>query len=578
MGEIKAIRKARAHLDGYVEIPKTKSISYNSDPRHPINLLHYTDVDPCDPSNQDSNGGPKDGKRNRVVVFLGKTGAGKTTLIQSMTNFLMKVDYDEPLRYELICEQHDEDIDKDPTKSQTVDIHQYHMQNIPAMPNDSMTIVDTPGFGDTSGPDQDLIIRDKFQEFFGRVDYIDAIYFVMQACTTRVGAGEKYLFNMVLDLFGKDVVDNIFMLFTFADGKDPPALKAVEAMNIPYSGYFKINNSGFSMPEKKDITHRAFYGMGCDMFGEMFKHLRKTNPVSTEMSVMTLQERNNITTRLHHVGQFNKTLLSQKANAEKEFIQLKKMRNEMENNKNFTIEVTDTKVRFVKVKYNTTYCPTCVMSCHPGCAYGDGEDKEGCGAMVHAKYENGNYIRFPSHQVMCGVCPKKCHWSNHKNTHDIVERYEVKRKETKESLKEKYDLAGDKKASIVDIMVKILEKMQEQQEQIKSNIQMMKSSVQRLQDIALNDKVLTEDEYFDTLIDAEQKEKKLGWNDRVKQLKKLKESNANLRRYTSGDGVLSPVQDDEDFQKLIEELQAENVPPNKLESLKNAYNEKCLVM
>ena len=132
--ETVALRKSRAHLKGKVEIPKKRSSGNRQ--------LWYTDVDPV---------GCTDGKNNRVVIFIGQTGAGKTTLIQSLTNYLEKVDYDEPLRYDLICEEKDDKVKtEDVTKSQTVDITMYHMHNVPVMPADSLTIVDSPGFGDTA--------------------------------------------------------------------------------------------------------------------------------------------------------------------------------------------------------------------------------------------------------------------------------------------------------------------------------------------------------------------------------------------------------------------------------------------
>merc|ERR1719319_569201 len=109
----------------------------------------------------------KDGKKMRTVMFIGQTGAGKTTLIQSMINYLFKVGYDEPFRFNLINEDADAEVDTaNKGKSQTVAISQYHVHNLPARPKFGLTIVDSPGFGDTSGPTQDLAIRRMFREFF----------------------------------------------------------------------------------------------------------------------------------------------------------------------------------------------------------------------------------------------------------------------------------------------------------------------------------------------------------------------------------------------------------------------------
>ena len=89
-----------------------------------------------------------DGKKTRTIIFIGQTGAGKTTLINSMANYLMAIAYDEAFRYKLIMENNNINIDKDQTKSQTQDITQYHLRNLPRI-DFALNIVDTPGFGDT---------------------------------------------------------------------------------------------------------------------------------------------------------------------------------------------------------------------------------------------------------------------------------------------------------------------------------------------------------------------------------------------------------------------------------------------
>ena len=42
-----------------------------------------------------------DGKKARTVLFLGPTGSGKVTLVQSMATYLMGTGYDDPFRYRL---------------------------------------------------------------------------------------------------------------------------------------------------------------------------------------------------------------------------------------------------------------------------------------------------------------------------------------------------------------------------------------------------------------------------------------------------------------------------------------------
>eukprot|EP01084_Bolivina_argentea_P319635 554389_1 len=65
----KALRMKRKHLNGY--IPKTSE-----------------DIT---------------GKETKTIIFIGQTGVGKTTFINSMCNYLYQVSYKETFRYKLIC-------------------------------------------------------------------------------------------------------------------------------------------------------------------------------------------------------------------------------------------------------------------------------------------------------------------------------------------------------------------------------------------------------------------------------------------------------------------------------------------
>lgn len=80
------------------------------------------------------------------MIFIGQTGAGKTTLINSMSNFLNCVAYKEPFRYKLIMESKDDTIEKDTTKSQTREISKYYLNKLPGVDYAyGLNIVDTPG-------------------------------------------------------------------------------------------------------------------------------------------------------------------------------------------------------------------------------------------------------------------------------------------------------------------------------------------------------------------------------------------------------------------------------------------------
>ena len=81
-------------------------------------------------------------------MLVGATGAGKSTLINGMVNYILGVDWEDDFRFKLIADEGG----TSQAHSQTKTITAYtipHQQGSPF--EHTLTIVDTPGFGDTKG-------------------------------------------------------------------------------------------------------------------------------------------------------------------------------------------------------------------------------------------------------------------------------------------------------------------------------------------------------------------------------------------------------------------------------------------
>lgn len=100
--------------------------------------------------------------------------------------------------------------------------------------NNPLTIVDTPGFGDTRGIKQDYALIAQIKIFFSLspphgVDHIDAIGFVVKSASSRLTATQRYIINSIYSIFGKDMEQNIFLMVTFCDHAKPPVLEAIRS-------------------------------------------------------------------------------------------------------------------------------------------------------------------------------------------------------------------------------------------------------------------------------------------------------------------------------------------------------------
>uniref|UniRef100_A0A3Q2E7Z9 Fibronectin type-III domain-containing protein n=1 Tax=Cyprinodon variegatus TaxID=28743 RepID=A0A3Q2E7Z9_CYPVA len=187
---------------------------------------------------------------NRTIMLLGATGSGKSALIDGMINYIVGVDWKDSFRFKLIneyssrCQAY--------TQTQDVTVYRIYHQDGFKIPY-SLTVIDTPGFGNTRGKSTDQEITKKIQRIFSSADgvtEINAIGFVTEACLTCLTATHKYVFNSVLSIFGKDIAENLIMLVTFSDGRKPQVLQPLMAFDVPcpkddfgFPIHFKFNNS-----------------------------------------------------------------------------------------------------------------------------------------------------------------------------------------------------------------------------------------------------------------------------------------------------------------------------------------------
>ena len=93
---------------------------------------------------------------------MGETGAGKTTWINAMINYVLGVEWEDNFRFKLIEEEN-----KSKAHSQTEGVTAYdiHYQKGSRIPF-SLTIVDTAGYDSTEGLESDKKTTSAIEKFF----------------------------------------------------------------------------------------------------------------------------------------------------------------------------------------------------------------------------------------------------------------------------------------------------------------------------------------------------------------------------------------------------------------------------
>ncbi|KAK9971309.1 hypothetical protein ABG768_024683 [Culter alburnus] len=385
--------------------------------------------------------------------MVGETGAGKTTLINTMINYLLGVKFEDEEFYQItdeggkgeeIVEEKEEEKCKDQSQSQTskITVYEVFVEENPT----SLTIIDTPGYGHTEGYDKDAEVAECLCRLFSDKDgihYIDAVCFVMKAAQNRLTGKELYIFHSVQSLFGKDIKNNIVFLLTHSDGLPPTdALNAINKAEIPCRRdednepvHFLFKNRQKVKRDKRyKQALKSAWEMGEESMNEFFTLLEEKNRKSVQMTLEVLKDRKQLEACISNL----KDRISHKELKIKELTEiqesLRRNRHEIERCKAFVFTVNRVfkeKVPIENVSWrnrNATCCSVCEENCHEkGCWWV--KDLSMCSVM-----KNGH----------CTVCTGKCHYKTHVKENKKYMIKENTYQMTLDELKQEYEHTGDR--------------------------------------------------------------------------------------------------------------------------------------
>ncbi|KAM6901456.1 uncharacterized protein PEZ65_019565 [Lycodopsis pacificus] len=437
-------------------------------------------------------------KKNKTILLVGETGAGKSTLINTLVNFAMGVEWEDDVWFQII-----EDEKKEQSQSQTSDVIVYEIFGFEdkTLPY-SLTIIDTPGYGSTDGIEHDEIVSQRLFDLFrspAGVHEIDVVGLVLNATENRLSNRLSYIFNSVVSLFGKDMEKNIVALMTHSNGRTPrKALKALDTANIKCARneknepvHFLFNNSQNEdrsqdyIEDLEDEYKKATRGMK-----QFTEFLEKTAPQKLEKTVDVLNERitltasiQNLQERIQSIGlklteiQQIKEVLNEQTTVTasvqnlKERIQyielkqneiqqtqeaLKKHEEEMKNNEEFTVEVDEPyKYKepieggwwFKLFFKGATCCTVCEETCH----------FRGCTVAPTV------YLCEVMKDGRCTVCTNKCPVAAHVKEYWTFVNKTRKVKKTLQDVKDKYEKnkgENQKKMSVLESLQKEMEDLE----------------------------------------------------------------------------------------------------------------------
>ena len=461
-------------------------------------------------------------EKKKAITFLvvGESGSGKTTLINSFINVLMEVQLSYTFRYVIVP---NDNPSLSQAYSQTQDVTIY---NVRSKNGKCYQIVDTPGYGDSKGINQDKIITEKISKVFREnLNSINAICFVASSSFPRLTPTQKYIFHSIFQLFGEDVISNFIAMLTFCDSETPQVLSALKEEGSGYDKiiphvespwYYKFNNSAFFSNNIKEDVNRKYWEIGVKSFNRLISRLDKLEKKTLNLTREVLTERVKLENLLLILQEKLTDALNEVSLYKEEYKMISALKKDIKDSENFTEEHYVNKTRKVDLPQgqHTTTCLNCNFTCHKRCYIADDDQKKYCAAM-----EKG----------LCLKCSGKCRWDLHKNTPYIIEHYLEKKVITLKELKKKYE---DSKSKVFNKAKALSD--------IKNNIfslnklcietqSKITDVINRLRKIALDKNILSSEEHIDLLIQSEKLERKEGFIQRIEALQLMKKQKKLMR-------------------------------------------------
>ncbi|XP_063048825.1 uncharacterized protein LOC134442714 [Engraulis encrasicolus] len=239
-----------------------------------------------------------------TILVVGETGTGKTTLINTMVNYMLGVQSRDEVWFQITEEENP----KCQGESQTTKITVYDV--FVETSSLSLRIIDTPGYGSTDGTDQ--IVAEKLLVLFRSEDGvhgINAISLVVKSDQNHLTVFQHYIFDAILSLFGKDIEKNIVVFITHSDGMSVcNAIAAINAFKISIEGgklkphHFMFNNvqsGGYG--EGNDVPYQRAWDLGYRSMERLLEFLHDSRVQQLKMSEDVLDERKKLEARIHNL-------------------------------------------------------------------------------------------------------------------------------------------------------------------------------------------------------------------------------------------------------------------------------------
>ena len=375
------------------------------------------------------------------IMIIGETGVGKSTWLHCFINYMQSINIEENNRYLLFDEEklqkeYEELHGKKPSGSSLTDKLEIYNIKGSMLYNNPIRLIDTPGFGDTRGETYDEKIIDDIKELFGsnNIDNLHAICIIFKGSETRSHDRTKSILNKLFSLFGKDLKNNIIIVFTFTpDINNILALTTLKDESSPFFdilgnidnlNYFAFENEAYFSNNKEH--YEASFENNTLNFARLLKCIFKLKPISLEASRKVIDDRKKIKNKSINLCEKLKEIMQRIDSSAKNQKETMKLYTKLNDYARMDIPLIEEEIdipyyeevtieKSCNSGYYVLYCNYDDIVCHRYCKgpnEGWHSDEYGCDVI----YSIGGH---------CSNCG--CNWSKHKFKTSYTIKEQVKK-------------------------------------------------------------------------------------------------------------------------------------------------------
>lgn len=339
------------------------------------------------------------------LVVIGRTGAGKTTFINSIVNLFYGVKYPEkrhiaitqnfelrdkngnPVKIRIECNM-DEFKDKQSDNDKGQQFSQTHKCHIYTLESNGLklSLIDSPGLGDTGGIKQDQQNVANIVNGVRQLSNFNAICLVHKGIDSRVDDMLLYLINELKGMLTKECQKNFIICFTgVVNPTKIDSLGAMQQMEIPTDNYLYFENDCLlplnlipNYDEDYEEMTTMYWNRNMKNFKKLLEIASNMIPQSSE-PIMVLHHNKSMLHRLvHQESHKAQSINAKKANLDRRKMDIAEAQQEINLNQDHTKPIDQMESYLEDQPYSkwentpiapdkATVCRFCDSLCHNPC-------------------------------------------------------------------------------------------------------------------------------------------------------------------------------------------------------------------